>query len=87
MVIARGVGKCEENHPGSYGYPTRPEEAYDFCSQCGKSMVWECSKCAASLPDDSDELATARFCRDCGTPYFAESQVSEEKPGNKAVSK
>ena len=27
VAIARGVGKCEEDHPGSYGYPTRPEEA------------------------------------------------------------
>ena len=80
MVIARGVGKCEEDHPGSYGYPTRPEEPYDFCSQCGKPMIWQCSGCEAPLPEDSTELATARFCRECGTPYFDE-EASEKKLG------
>jgi len=80
VVIARGVGKCEEDHPGSYGYPNRPEEHYEFCSQCGKPMVWECSSCATPLPDDSGELASARFCRECGSPYFAE-EASEKKSG------
>jgi hypothetical protein len=86
VAIARGVGKCEGNHPGSYGYPTRPEEPYDFCSQCGKPMVWECANCAASLPDDADELATARYCRDCGAPYFAEEEASDQELGEKTVS-
>ena len=72
MAVERGVGKCEESHTGSYGYPTRPEEPYDFCSQCGKPMVWGCSNCAAALPDDNNELIAARFCRECGTPYFAD---------------
>jgi hypothetical protein len=79
VVIARGVGKCEENHPGSYGYPTRPEEQYDFCSQCGKPMIWECRKCAAPLPEDSAELAAARFCRECGAAYFPEEPAREAK--------
>jgi hypothetical protein len=33
-------------------------------------MVWECSKCGAGMPEDSSELDAARFCRDCGAPYF-----------------
>ena len=72
MAVARGVGKCEENHTGSYGYPTRPEEPYDFCSQCGKPMIWECASCRTPLPDDNNELIAARFCRECGTSYFAD---------------
>jgi hypothetical protein len=79
VVIARGVGKCEENHPGSYGYPTRPEEPYDFCSQCGKPMVWGCAKCSAPLPDDSAELEAARFCRDCVAAYFSVDVAREAK--------
>ena len=79
MAIARGVGKCEEDHPGSYGYPNRPEEPYDFCSQCGKPMVWECTSCATPLPDDSGELASARFCRECGSPYFSEEEVEKSE--------
>jgi hypothetical protein len=67
---ARGVGKCAENHAGSFGYPTRPPEPYAFCSQCGQAMVWECAKCGAGMPEDSTELDAARFCRDCGAPYF-----------------
>jgi len=70
VAVERGVGKCEENHTGSYGYPTRPEEPYDFCSQCGKTMVWECPECRSRLPDDTNELIAARFCRDCGSSYF-----------------
>ena len=66
----RGLGKCSLNHPGSFGYPTRPAESYLFCSQCGKPMVWSCSSCGAALPEDSTELIAARFCRHCGTPYF-----------------
>lgn len=68
----RGLGKCEQNHAGSFGYPTRPEEPYGFCPQCGKPMVWACPSCAAALPDDSTELIAARFCRHCGTSYFGE---------------
>jgi hypothetical protein len=51
----RGVGKCAKNHAGSFGYPTRPPEAYG---------------CGAAMPDDATELDAARFCRDCGAPYF-----------------
>ncbi len=67
---ARGLGKCENEHIGSYGYPTRPDAAYPFCSQCGKAMVWVCAACEAPVPEDSTELTTARFCRQCGAPYF-----------------
>lgn len=68
--VERGVGKCKDDHPGSYGYPTRPEEPYDFCAQCGNPMVWKCAKCGEPVPDDAAELAAARFCRHCGTAYF-----------------
>lgn len=68
----RGVGKCIENHLGSYGYPTRPVEPYNFCATCGNPMVWRCAQCKAFLPEDPDELMAARFCRDCGGAYFAE---------------
>jgi hypothetical protein len=70
----RGIGKCEEGHLGSYGYPTRPEEPYGFCSQCGKQMVWRCPSCGIPVPEDSDELTVAQFCRDCGTAYFASAE-------------
>lgn len=73
MADERGVGKCVEGHLGSYGYPTRPEEPYEFCPQCGNPMVWACSQCGAVLPDDRSELAGAAFCRECGARYFAES--------------
>lgn len=73
MVEERGVGKCEQHHQGSYGYPSRPDEAYDFCPKCGKTMVWKCLECGSALPDDSAELETAAFCRDCGAPYFPAS--------------
>lgn len=69
-VRERGLGKCPEDHLGSFGYPTRPEDPYDFCPRCGKPMLWECPQCGHPLPDDTDELTTARFCRDCGAPYF-----------------
>jgi hypothetical protein len=66
----RGLGKCAENHAGSFGYPTRPEEPYPYCPQCGNLMVWACPQCSAGLPEDSEELAAARFCRECGASYF-----------------
>ncbi|MGI8926666.1 MAG: hypothetical protein ACR2HN_08485 [Tepidiformaceae bacterium] len=72
MAEERGIGKCPENHIGSYGYPTRPHEPYPFCSQCGTPMVWACPNCSAEMPDDSDELTAARFCRHCGTGYFGD---------------
>lgn len=71
---ARGVGKCGNAHLGSYGFPTRPEEPYGFCPQCGDKMVWQCPSCEQPLPDDSTELETARFCRNCGTPYFEDER-------------
>ena len=70
MADTKGLGKCAEHHVGSYGYPTRPGEAYPFCPQCGGRMVWSCTECDAGLPDDTTELATARFCRQCGADYF-----------------
>ena len=73
MPAERAVGKCAEDHLGSYGYPTRPPEPYPFCSKCGCPMVWACSNCAAGLPDDSEELTGARFCRHCGQAYFADA--------------
>ena len=66
----RGLGKCREGHKGSYGYPTRPVEPYNFCAECGSPMVWRCAACQAPVPEDGDELERARFCRDCGAPYF-----------------
>lgn len=68
----QGVGKCRESHLGSYGYPTRPSEPYPFCPQCGNPMVWECPECHEPVPDDSDELLTANFCRHCGAAYFVD---------------
>ena len=76
MADERGLGKCSMNHPGSFGYPTRPEEPYPFCPQCGRPMVWRCPSCEAELPDDSSELAAARFCRHCGSSYFGEDPPS-----------
>lgn len=73
----KGVGKCTNDHTGSYGYPTRPEEEYAFCSQCGEAMVWRCSGCGEKLPDDVNELAAARFCRQCGVPYFEDAGAAE----------
>jgi hypothetical protein len=70
MAVEKGVGKCENDHTGSYGYPTRPEEKYGFCAKCGKPMVWECSACEEPVPEDPAELAEARFCRKCGAAYF-----------------
>ena len=72
MTHERGVGKCSQDHLGSYGYPSRPEQPYGFCPTCGNPMVWACEQCNAPLPTDNDELATARFCRDCGAPYFVD---------------
>jgi hypothetical protein len=77
MENGKGVGKCENNHAGSFGYPTRPEEAYPFCAKCGRPMVWACSKCEDPLPEDSAELADARFCRQCGTAYFENEPPAE----------
>ncbi|MGE5596665.1 MAG: DUF2321 domain-containing protein [Hyphomicrobiales bacterium] len=70
--VRHGVGKCANNHLGSYGYPTRPEDPYKFCPQCGNAMVWACGACQAPVPDDPDELKVARFCRECGAGYFGE---------------
>jgi hypothetical protein len=70
MTTPKGIGKCAENHLGSYGYPTRPESPYPYCPQCGNGMVWICAKCSAALPEDSAELVGARFCRYCGASYF-----------------
>jgi len=70
--IERGIGKCAQNHLGSYGYPTRPAEPYNYCPACGNPMIWRCPDCEAALPGDPDELKAARFCRDCGASYFGE---------------
>lgn len=80
MSPERAVGKCAENHLGSYGYPTRPPEPYPYCSQCGVPMVWACSECAAGLPDDGEELIAARFCRHCGHPYFDDKASAAPEP-------
>ena len=79
MTPERAVGKCAENHLGSYGYPTRPAEPYPFCSKCGCPMVWTCANCAAGLPDDNEELTAARFCRHCGQAYFADAPGDAER--------
>jgi len=76
MTEDRGIGKCEQNHAGSYGYPTRPQVPYPFCPQCGRPMVWACPKCGALLPEDNAELLAARFCRECGTGYFGETAAA-----------
>lgn len=78
--VSRGVGKCENNDPGSYGYPTRPEEPYAFCPKCGGPMVWVCPNCEAPLPDDPAELGEARFCRHCGTAYFSGENDADAPP-------
>ena len=88
--VPKGVGKCANNHTGSYGYPTRPEEPYGFCQKCGQEMVWVCAGCGDPLPEDPEELAEARFCRQCGGSYFGEEPVVEEaftngKNGNGAT--
>lgn len=70
MAAEQGVGKCAQDHLGSFGYPTRPDEPYGFCSQCGHRMVWQCEECGDPLPADTAELALARFCRKCGHSYF-----------------
>lgn len=77
MVQERGLGKCEQSHISSFGYPSRPEEPFEFCSQCGNRMVWACTSCEAPVPEDNAELATAQFCRHCGAPYFG---VAEDEP-------
>jgi len=71
----RGTGKCVQSHLGSYGYPTRPEEPYAYCPQCGGVMVWACAACNAQVPQEADELTTAQFCRFCGAPYFAAAEA------------
>jgi DNA-directed RNA polymerase subunit RPC12/RpoP len=35
-------------------------------------MVWKCPECHQPVPDDSDELLTANFCRHCGAAYFVD---------------
>ena len=75
-----GLGKCRENHPGAYGYPSRPEAPYDFCAECGTRMVWECPACSKPLPEDAAELERARFCRDCGASYFELGQGEGSEP-------
>ncbi|MBI4299512.1 MAG: DUF2321 domain-containing protein [Chloroflexi bacterium] len=72
MAETHGLGKCRNNHIGSYGYPTRPEEPYLFCPRCGNPMVWACPKCETLLPEDNEELSVALYCRQCGSAYFEE---------------
>jgi hypothetical protein len=79
MAGGRGLGKCEQNHASSYGYPSRPEEPYAFCSQCGNAMVWSCPSCDDPLPEDSAELLAAQFCRKCGASYFGQSAPTRSK--------
>jgi hypothetical protein len=46
-------------------------------------MVWECPQCSEPLPQDAEELATAKFCRNCGTPYFSNGKTQRStKAGN-----
>lgn len=72
MSDERGIGKCGNDHLGSFGYPTRPEEPYPYCPQCGQQMTWQCPSCSEPVPQDTDELTVARFCRQCGAAYFDE---------------
>jgi hypothetical protein len=76
MPDDRGLGKCVQGHIGSFGYPTRPAEPYPFCPICGNPVVWKCAACGHGLPDDSNELTAARFCRYCGTAYFGDEPTS-----------
>jgi hypothetical protein len=41
-------------------------------------MVWRCKACEAPLPDDSEELATARFCWQCGSGYFGNGKPAAD---------
>jgi hypothetical protein len=75
MAHERGLGKCTQNHLGSFGYPSRPDDPYAFCSQCGNAMVWSCPSCDHPLPEESAELAAARFCRQCGTSLFGNDEA------------
>ncbi len=72
-----GVGKCANHHLGSFGFPTRPPEPYGFCPQCGEAMVWRCGSCGELLPEDPQELETAKYCRSCGASYFVDSKTEE----------
>ena len=83
MPQERGLGKCENDHISSYGFPTRPTEPFAFCSQCGQAMVWKCGECATSVPEDADELKLARFCRQCGTGYFGDEAEDEAQEAAK----
>lgn len=74
MADERGIGKCVNDHLGSFGYPTRPEEPYPYCPQCGKQMTWKCPNCKEPVPQDTDELTVARFCRQCGAGYFDDQE-------------
>jgi len=76
MTPEQGVGKCREGHLGSFGFPTRPDEPYPFCPQCGEGMVWRCPHCEAGLPADVDELRLAHFCPMCGEAYFDDVPTS-----------
>jgi hypothetical protein len=75
--VYQGVGKCRESHLGSFGFPTRPPDPYEFCPECGNRMVWTCPSCSEPLPDDPKELESARFCRHCGVSYFGEERPAE----------
>ena len=75
----RGVGKCAKGHLGSYGYPTRPEDPYPFCPNCGSPMVWVCPECNEPVPHEADELTSAHFCRFCGAPYFDPEDLEDEE--------
>jgi hypothetical protein len=76
MAGTRGLGKCAQDHPASFGYPTRPEDPYPFCPICGNPVVWKCAACGRELPDDSNELIAARFCRYCGAAYFGDQPTT-----------
>ena len=62
---AQGIGKCQGDHLGSYGYPTRPVEPYGFCAQCGAKGPARSSPARRRSPcSASRRRATSLLCGD-----------------------
>ena len=65
----RGVGKCEQNHLGSCTHtPSAPVRTPDALA----GPAYD-----APVPSDPAEPQAARFCRDCGAPYFGDDPIRD----------